>query len=301
MSKSYLIKILSLLAGIVFLLSGIGKSIEAYEFSQILAQYGFEAFRVLAPFIIVFEIIVGLLLFFHIQLKQVSLVALCFVVVLSLTYLFGYFFANVTDCGCFGYLSFLNMSPFFTLIRNLFLGGILLYIFLKSENFQKLPDKSETMIVICILCSTCFVTGYTYEENKADVTHYVVKGKNIGVNVENSALSEFINFSEDSTYFVFVFSYSCPHCYNSIENLKQYERLGVADHVIALSLIPDSTKSKKFIEVFSPNFLIKHYPSEQIIRLTNRFPVSYLIKNNEIRMEIHGTLPCGYLLSDKLD
>ena len=294
--KSKCLNILSLFAGIVFLLSGIGKSVTVYDFSEILAQYGIESFRLLAPLIIVFEVVAGLLLFFHIKLKQTSLCALCFIFVLSLSHLCGYFFANITDCGCFGYLSFLNMSPLFTFIRNLSLMGVLLYIFLKSDNFYKLPDKSETIIITCILCVVCFVSGYSYVEHTGDISKYFGKWKNTDISVCNSVLGDFLNFSEDSTYFLFVFSYSCPHCYSSIENLKQYERLGVADRVLGITYTADSSTMGKFMEIFNPDFQIKNYQPEQLFRLTNRFPVSYYIKKNVIRMEIRGILPCGYFL-----
>ena len=113
-------------------------------------------------------------------------------------------------------------------------------------------------------------------------------------------LSEFLTPSKDSTYFVFVFSYSCPHCYSSIENLKQYERLGVADKVLALSFAVDSTTGERFNDIFNPDFQIKNYPPKQLFRLSNQFPVSYYIQNNTIKLEIRGLLPSGYLLQKQL-
>ncbi|MCL2040598.1 MAG: DoxX family protein [Bacteroidales bacterium] len=293
-------RILSSLAGIVFLISGIGKSLAAYDFSQILIQYGFEGLQFLAPLIIVFEILAGLLLFFHIRLRLTSLLSFCFVVALSAAYLYGYFFANITNCGCFGYFSLLNMSPFFTGVRNIVLMGMLLYVFLKSNNGCKLADRDEMLIMACILCAVSFVTGYTYMERQNDTTQYVTEGKLVNMRVENSVLGEFLTPSKDSTYLVFAFSYSCPHCYNSIENLKQYERLGVVDKVLALSFATDSTTMAKFNEIFHPDFQIINYSPKQIFRLTNQFPVSYYIKDNMIKMEIRGVLPCGYLLRQRL-
>ena len=290
------VQILSPLMGIVFLTSGIGKSIAAYEFSQILEQYGFEVFRFLVPFIIVFEVVTGLLLFLLIRLKQTSLLALCFVVVASFAYLYGYFFLNIIDCGCFGQFSFLNMSPIFTLVRNIVLTGILLYIFVKSNRLRKSADKNEILIILCVLCTVCFITGYTFEEEKNITTQYIIKE----IEIKNSVLSEFLTTSKDSTYFVFVFSYSCPHCYNSIENLKQYERLGVSDRTLALSFAADSATMKRFADTFYPNFPIKNCQPAQLFRLTNSFPVSYYVKNNTIQMEIRGILPSGYFLQQQL-
>ena len=297
-----LLQILSSLVGIVFLLSGIGKSLIAYEFSEILMQYGFDALRYFAPLIIVVEIILGLLLFFQIRQKSTSLLALCFVLILSLAYLYGYFIANVTDCGCFGYFSLLNLSPLFTFLRNFILICLLLYVFFKSDNIRKPTDKNEVIVIVCILCAVCFITGYTYVEHSNDnSTQYVTEGKSVNVDVDNSALSEFVMFSKDSTYLVFAFSYSCPHCYNSIENLKQYERLGIADKVIGLTFANDSIAIEKFNDLFEPNFPIVSAKPEQLFRLTNRFPVSYYVENNTVKMEIRGVLPSGYILQRQLN
>jgi len=293
-------RILSPLVGIVFLVSGIGKAITAHEFSQQLAQYGFDMLRFLAPPIIVLETAMGLLLFFGIRQRQVSLLACCFVAVLSLGYLYGNLFANITSCGCFGYFSFLDTSPLFTFVRNVALLCALLYIFFKSGRAHRTADKSELTTMACILCAVCFATGYTFVERKDNAVQYVTKGKNAGMDIENSALGEFLTLSKDSTYFVFVFSYSCPHCYNSVENLKQYERLGVADRVLALSYATDSATRARFDDIFKPNFQIKSYRAEQLFRLTNQFPTSYYVENNTVKLEVRGLLPSGYLLRQQL-
>ena len=298
MKKS--VKMLSLLAGIVFLVSGIGKAIAAYEFSQLLSQYGFDFLRFLAPLIILLEVAAGLLLFFHIRLRQTSLFSFCFVAILSLAFLYGHFFANITDCGCFGYFSFLNTSLLFTSIRNFVLLSIFLYIFLNSRHSSGTMEKSEMALATLILCAVCFTTGYTYVERNTPFTLYTTEGKEVNKAVKDSALGDFVTLSPDSTYLVFAFSYSCPHCYNSIENLKQYERMGVVDRVIALSFTADSATIKKFGKIFLPNFPIKNYPPKQLFRLTNQFPVSYYIENSTIRMKIEGVLPCGYILQQYL-
>ncbi|MCL2097980.1 MAG: DoxX family protein [Bacteroidales bacterium] len=294
------VQILSSLVGVVFLVSGIGKSIVAYEFSQILAQYGFDALAFFAPLLIMVEVALGLLLFFCFRLRQISLLALCFVAVLSAGYCYGYFFKNITDCGCFGYFSLLNLSPFFTGLRNIILIGILLYVFIKTKHSYKTVGKSEIIIMAAILCAVCFTTGYTYTGQNNNDTHYITKGRHINKTVHDTVLGEFLNPAKDSSYLVFAFSYSCPHCFNSIENLKQYERQGVVDKVLAISFVIDTSGMERFKEIFQPDFTIVNYPPKQLFRLTNRFPVSYYIKNGIIKMEIRGLLPCAVLLRQLL-
>ena len=295
------IQILPSLLGVVFLVSGVGKSLVAYEFSQILTQYGFDFLQYLAPVIIIFEIALGLMLFFGIRQKQVSLLALGFVAGLTLIFLYGHLFVNITDCGCFGHFKFLNTSPFFTYLRNVVLISALLYIFLNTDGSRQTADQSEMLIMLGILCAVCFTVGYTYAEPNNEATHYITKGKHVNVEVENTVLGEFLTPSKDSTYLVFVFSYACPHCYNSIENLKQYERMGVVDKVLALTFPADSATMSTFNNLFEPNFEIVNHSPKQLFRLTNRFPVSYYIEDNKIRMEVRGLLPCGYLFQQQLN
>ena len=296
--KQKSIQILSSLVGIVFIVSGIGKAIIAHEFSQSLTQYGFDFLRFLAPPFIVFEIALGLLLFLGIRQKLMSFIAVGLLSALSLIFLYGHFFVNVDDCGCFGYFEFLNTPPFLTILRNVVLIGISLYVFLNSDNSRKATELNEIIIIFCILCTACFVTGYKFAQPNNDIGTQLV-AKNI--EVKNTMLGEFLTLSNDSTYLVFAFVYSCPHCLNSIENLKQYERLGVADRVIGLSFLPDSAVIKKFDDLFNPNFEIVHLSPQELFQITNRFPVSYYIRNGIIKKEIRGVLPSGYLLLHELD
>ncbi|MDR1552886.1 MAG: DoxX family protein [Prevotellaceae bacterium] len=292
-------KLLSFIVAAVFLVSGIGKSLAVNDFSQILALYGFGGLRFFASFIIIIEVALGLLLFFGFRLKQTALVALCFVAALSAAYLYGYLFANLTDCGCFGYFSFLNLPPVFTFIRNLILICALLYVFLNSNNSYKAMERKEIAVILCILCAVSFVAGYTCTEH-SDATQYIANGQYANKDVENTILGEFSTFSQDSAYLVFVFSYSCPHCYNSVENLKEYEQSGMVDRIVGLSFTADTAVMNKFNDIFKPNFQIKNYHHSQLFQLTNNFPVSYYISNNRVKLEIRGILPCWYVLLQKL-
>jgi len=299
--NSKLIKTVSSLVGILFLFSGIGKALAVYQFAQILTQYGIEFLQYLAPVVIVVEIVLGLLLFFCVRLRLIALLSLCFTAGLTLVFLYGYFFVNVTDCGCFGYFSWLNMPPLFTFLRNAVLIGLFVFIFLKSKDLHKTLEKSEMLISGCILSAVCFTIGFTYFERKSDVTQFYTEGEHININVNDSKLGEFLTFSSDSTYMVFAFSYSCPHCLNSIENLKQYEQLNVADKVVAITFDADSATMQKFHEIFKPNFQIVNYNPLKLFQLTNDFPKTYYIKNNTIKMEIEGILPHGFLLQKYIE
>ncbi|MDR0371204.1 MAG: hypothetical protein LBH80_05055 [Prevotellaceae bacterium] len=111
-------------------------------------------------------------------------------------------------------------------------------------------------------------------------------------------LKEFVSTSKDSTYLVFTFTYLCPHCMNSIENLNRYESSGSVDKVIGIAL-EDSIAEYRFKEIFKPEFSIRNYPAGTLFRLTNSFPVAYYIKNDSIMAELSGELPCSYVFIQK--
>lgn len=288
-----------MIVGIVFLISGYGKALAVTDFSNLITRYGWGTVSDIALLIIGAEVIAGLLLFFYIQLKKTSLVAIVLLAVFTCIYAYGYFFKDIEDCGCFGSVSALNTSFGFTLIRN----AILLYMLIdiwKNGNNIILPVKTWTMMCItAILCVASFISGLTYTNGNM-IYSGVQKKQYMGKSVQSSALSDFISTSKDSTYLVFAFMYSCPHCLNSIENLKQYEPSGIVNKVIAVTL-KDSIKEKFFINTFKPNFTIQTYEPQTLLRLTNNFPAAYYIENDTVKLEIRGELPCGYLFLQQLN
>jgi len=118
--------------------------------------------------------------------------------------------------------------------------------------------------------------------------------------LENTVLKDFITTSKDSTYLAFAFTYTCPHCLNSIANLKEYEQLGVVDKVIGLA-VGDSVINKEFADIFNPNFPIRNHSKEELRQLTKTFPKAYYIRNDSVIMEVSGVLPCAYLFNSSRD
>lgn len=280
----------SLISGVIFLISGIAKSLDIFEFQNTIVAYGYSDLHFFAPFIVMIEVLIGLLLIFHIQLKHTALIAALLTTIFTLVFIYGLIFKGIENCGCFGGITFLNSSPTFTIIRNVTLIYLLISVWRKASNEVKIGIWILALILISS-CAIGFISGYHYRK--------VVQNKNIKLHINrairDSALKDFITISKDSTYMIFVFTYSCFHCMNSIENLKQYESSGFVDKVIALAL-EDSINKHFFLDFFKPNFSIKDYPSKDIFRLTRTFPLSFLVKNDSIIAELSGELPSSYIL-----
>jgi uncharacterized membrane protein YphA (DoxX/SURF4 family) len=287
------VEIYTLISGLVFLVSGIAKSVDISVFSNTIAQYGFENLQFLAPLIVLAEVFLGLLFIFQICLKRTTLIGALLLVAFTLIYIYGLIFKNIEDCGCFGKMTFLNTSPVFTFLRNAVLFYLLFAVWRKAENNEKI-NRQMIAIILAVMCIVAFMAGYSYR----NVSKKRSPGKKNDA-IANTRLKEFITSSKDSTYLVFAFTYTCPHCMNSIENLKQYESSGVIDKVIGLAL-EDSVAERKFKEIFKPNFSIQNYPAKKFFHLTNSFPVAYYIKNDSIITKFSGELPCAYVLQTQM-
>ena len=285
----------SIIVGIVFIISGFSKSLDATTFAKTINLYEIANLWFLSPVIIIFEIFLGLSLLLKIQVKRISFISIIFLIGLTLTFIYGWIFKDITDCGCFGNINILSSSPIFTLVRNAIL--IYLCVDLYLHNNKETIDI-RTYINICFIVAICivsFISGYTLDE----VSYSNKKNKKY-VAVKDIELGSHINTSVDSTYLVFAFSYSCSHCMNSIENLKQYEKSGVVDKVIALTINNDEER-EEFEKIFEPNFEIQHLEKKDFIKISRSFPRSFFIQNDSIQFTLSGELPSAYVLKKVLE
>lgn len=285
----------SIIVGVIFIISGFSKSLDATSFAKTINLYEIANLWFLSPVIIIFEIFLGLSLLLKIQIKRISLISVIFLVGLTLTYIYGWMFKDITNCGCFGNINILNSSPIFTLVRNAILIYLCIDLYLHNEKESIGSTSYVNLCFIAAICTVSFISGYTLTEvsykYKKDKKYMAVKDMSIGSHINTSA---------DSTYLVFAFSYSCSHCMNSIENLKQYEKSGVVDKVIALT-INDEEKSEEFKKLYEPNFEIKHIEKREFVKISNSFPRSFFIENDTLQFTLSGELPSAYVLKDVLD
>lgn len=290
------IEIFELLIGIVFLISGFAKAFDISGFGDIISQYVPGSLSLLSVPIVLTEIILGLMLILKIGERLASLTACFLVVFFTLVYSYGLMFKGVEDCGCFGDIKFLNTSPVLLYIRNVVLICLSIDIYMHSENRCD-ANKLTVIIIIVVMCIAAFMSGYTARNLFKKQEPEAFKE----YSVEDSPLKDFVSFSNDSTYLIFVFTYSCPHCMNSIENLKQYEDSGVVDKVIALAMNDDTIAKKHFQNIFHPQFTIRDYPKNDLLKLTTRFPKTYYVRHNMVIASFSGELPCSMVFKSAFE
>ncbi len=278
-----------LFVSLVFILSAFGKSINCNDFVNQIIAVGFPELWFSAPIIICLELLIGLSLLFKYRVKLMSLVGVFSIIVFSAVYVYGWVVNGVTDCGCFGRLKMFDVSPWFTMLRNIILICALLYIGQMGDHTTDLREKS---IIFCgLVLSLCaFMAGYSLHtaesENSPDFNP---------VPINESPISDFIDTHPDSTYIVFAFSYTCPHCINSISRLQEYESMKVVDRVIGLA-VENEEAEKEFNAYFNPRFKIHNIPADNLKRLTGQFPVSYYIRRDSLSYVMYGELPSAFFV-----
>ena len=113
-------------------------------------------------------------------------------------------------------------------------------------------------------------------------------------NIKNTELSKYIKTSPDSTYLFFCFSYSCSYCWNSIENLRQYQKTNTVDSVVVFAI--GEPKDKLIFEQnFQPDFAIMDLPIQAMDKLTNAYPTAFYVEHDTVKVIIQSELPSPFI------
>lgn len=270
-------KILRFIVGTVFLLSALLKASDAAAFADLMGEYGAGWFGYAAPLLIMVELLLGLLLIFNIRPREISWLTIVFIVGVSSIYLYGVLERGITNCGCFGPLTWLNSRPWMTFVRNGVLTGLLVPSLYPSQQETKL----NSAILICMAIVSVivmFMCGYSFRGAKC------MKKEQKSFQafpVSETQLPEHIAFDPDSTYFVYAFSYGCPYCLNSIGNVSQYKSMGIADKVIGLA-VKDKEKKERFNRLFQVDFEIREISDYKMYQITTTLPAAYLIRHDSV-------------------
>ncbi len=285
-------KIESYILGCMFLLSGLIKSTNMSFFLQTVEGYGIGSLIIFAPLVVIIEVYLGISLILAKHKFYIALFSVIFISLLTLIFTYGWVFNGISDCGCFGKLSILNTSPWFTLFRNFVFIAMCLDICFNLRKHKRLDrtiSNNNNLVYVGVLTICAFMSGYT-----SKAINIKSQKQFEPIHISNSQLPNLISTSPDSTYLIFAFSYKCPHCINSISNLNSYEKSGLVDKVIALA-VENKQIQTGFNKFFNPTFKIEHIEKQELHKLTKTFPIAYFIRNDSIVDIIPGELPSAFL------
>jgi hypothetical protein len=89
---------------------------------------------------------------------------------------------------------------------------------------------------------------------------------------------------------VLCFSYACSHCWNSIENFRQFRKSHTVDSVIALAT-GEIADRNFFIQSFNPDFCIQDLAPEAMSKMADGFPTTFYVMNDSIQVVMQSEIP----------
>jgi len=161
-----------MLVGALFIVSGLIKANDAIGFSYKLEEY-FTVFGtpwmndyalLLAAFICILEIILGVAVIFGTRMVTVSWLLLLMIVFFTFLTFYSAYFNKVTDCGCFG--DALKLTPWESFTKDLVLLFFVLIIFFDRKNIKHTNIKSDLtncgVALVLIAFFSLFVINWTF-------------------------------------------------------------------------------------------------------------------------------------------
>jgi uncharacterized membrane protein YphA (DoxX/SURF4 family) len=300
------LNIFSVIIGLLFIVSGIGKAIDVVGFTALISQYGLALFAPLAPVIILFEILLGVSLLFLFNPERDGIISLGMLLIFTSLFAYAHFARNVNDCGCFGAIKNTNFPPLFSFIRNFILIGMsfMVWRYYPTSMGKTITPNWKKYAVVSIMVISLFVTGMTTKSSLLGQSINIMSPETPEMkmnqqDIKNTEFNKYVQTSKDSTYLIFCFSYTCPYCWNSIENLRSFIRNNTVDSVIIFTVGTDSDRLI-FEDKFKQDFPVTILSSEAMDKLTTTYPTAYYVENDTIKIVAAGQLSSPFVFEDVL-
>ena len=284
---------LTVLLGVFYLTSGIGKLLDVSSFIVTLWSYGLpgEVITYLGIIVPPIEILLGIGLVLFIKNRALALSSAMLLLILTAAFAYAHFAKGVNDCGCFGMVSALESSPVLSLVRNFVAFGVSLFVFKNPVIARRDGIARWQAIALCTIGAASFaLSGMSSYEPLVTSDPFVNK------RVEDTPFSSLVHTSPDSTYLMFVMSVTCPHCWSATENVKAYKKLGWVDDILAFSSGTDSAAAV-YRERFLPNFTVRMIDKKLLAKISGgQVPKLYFVRNDSIIYTPQGEVPSPWSL-----
>lgn len=288
MKRVSLHRICGIILGLMFLISAFAKAWDADTFAHMLLQYGPVWFGGFAPVIIFCEVVLGMCLLLRIRPKWAAIATDAFLLVVSVVFAYGVLFKGIESCGCFGALErFYTAKPWMTFVRNaVFMALTLPILFSKPE-----PEKQTTLKLIAMIVVTsvaCFICGLAMKSSFRLPT--LRNAEEVNPAEMMTKIQDLYPFSADSTYALYLFSFTCPYCQTGFANVMQYRQFGFVDKVLGIA-VEDTEAQERFERIYSPEIEILTIPHDSMSRITHELPTLVLIQGDTINDIQSGLIP----------
>ena len=266
--------------GVFFLTSGISKSMDIRPFADLLSLYH-PQIAFFSPLIVGGEITLGFLFLFLSKIRISALISIVILLIFTLIYLYGYFFYNIKDCGCFGDL--IKLSPSSTVIKNIVAIGISYLIFIKYDDIQFYWLPNFRLVTALFLGIISF--GVASEEIINDYRPIkYIQNTDIGA----TFLKKW-NYHNESL--IFIFRPDCDHCKLVTAGVKRLFKNNNYERIIGL--YPSNTNLSVVADYkldYEPNFNIFPIDIDSIRSVTRYYPTFVIISDGKIRL-VSNSIP----------
>ena len=284
---------IQVIAGIVFIFSGIMKVLDSQSFYNLITAYGFGRAAIVAPLISSVEVILGLCLLLNIRPAMTSFLAALITLLFTLVFSYAFFFRHIEDCGCMG--SLVKVSPLISFVRNILIIAGCTWIYLNFRNQEVYSGNWKKWTVYILGGLSLCLSGYTLGGKPI-----VKKAKiQIGDQVSTTVFHYFNDKISKDTSFVFVFRPECDHCWNSTENVKNIKRTPGFENVIGITYAYSDTS--QYMKEMKPNFEVLKYPDDGLYNYIIAVPVLLMLNDGKVIKKFEGNdIPCGPMLRKML-
>lgn len=286
----------SLVLGLFLIISGLGKLMNVNAFLETVRSYGIP-YRLAygAALIPPVEILLGLGFILRTWTRHLALLTSLMLGLFTIAFAYGYFIEGVEDCGCFGELAFFQVAPSTFFLRNgvLLLGSIFLWLYPTKEFLP--PYRPALLLGLGVLGAILFTAAGISSVQPIYQEAPEAAGDDFNNRlVAETPLAPFLSAARDSTYLVFVYSTTCAHCWNSVENVKAFQRIKAVDRVLGLTVASDSALAA-FEQRAGSNFKTKRIEAADLQTIARGVPFTLFIEHGYVRNVWSGGVPAPYL------
>ncbi len=273
-----IIRILSILLGIVYLVSGIAKAADINAFVDNIIQYGSPSLRMLAPIIVGVEIIIGFALIVWQKTKAIAQISFWILIFFTTIFSYGYLVNGISDCGCFG--NVIKMSPLISILRNItmigFSGLIWKYLILNPTNNS--TSKLYLGVIYGLGFVSFFSTGFEMKNT------YTVVQNIQSLPLEKTSIGRSVTIPKVDKCLIFIYSPKCPHCQAATSIINRYQKNGLVDTTIAITASElQISDISKFYKQFNPDFHTFQIPKDSLKKITRSLPTLIYVEKGIVQ------------------
>jgi uncharacterized membrane protein YphA (DoxX/SURF4 family) len=152
----YFLGILFIFSGLVKINDPIGTGIKLKEYFEVFASDFSRLFEVFVPFnlviavfVIVLEIMLGIALLLNYRIRLISWLYLLLIVFFTFLTFYSAAFNKVTDCGCFG--EAISLTPWQSFSKDIILLILVIILFVRQKQYQPLHIRKGYVDAIMVL------------------------------------------------------------------------------------------------------------------------------------------------------